>query len=328
MKKIIGIFLFFLSFSFASFFFLYILYVREGGAPRAQNIVIPHETTKELTKLLREKNILHDDWASALFFRAMVQLTHRDGELHAAELAFPAHVSLQKTLYILRHAHAVNHSVTFSEGLTAKEIEDILKKESSLNGEVPSFPEGGVFPQTYFYQFGMQRSAIITRSENLMREKLTSIWQNRDIEALGDEIQTPEELLILASLIEKETSLPAERALIARVFLNRLKKHMKLQTDPTVIYALTEGRGHLMRPLTHNDLKIQSPYNSYLQQGLPPTAICSPSEGALYAAAHPAMGEMLYFVASGKGGHFFAKTLLEQDAHIRAYRNFQKNAQK
>lgn len=302
----------------------YSLYVREGESSKQQNIVIPHETTRDLIKLLQSKNILNKGSYNALFFRIMVYLTKSQGVLHSAELSFPAHVSIQKTLDILRHGHAVSHSLTIPEGVTAQEISDIFSKAEGLNGPIIGFKEGRFFPQTYFYQWGMRASDIINQAQNLMKIKLQMIWENRDQNALKDNIKTPEELLILASLIEKETAVSSERSLIARVFLNRLEKNMKLQTDPTVIYAITEGRGHLMRKLSHEDLKIHSSYNTYEIEGLPPTPICAPSEESLYAAAHPAEGSMLYFVASGEGGHLFADSLAEQNEHIRFYHQFQK----
>lgn len=295
-------------------------YIDPGPGLEKRDIVVPHGGARKIACFLQKEGFLAKGRFSRLFFYFSVLLTSREGELHAAEFTFPAHASIAHILSILRYGMPVAHHITIAEGLTAKRITSLLLDARILQGDVPDFPEGGFFPGTFSYTWGMKRAVLVQKAENLMNEKLHEVWEGRDRKALEDVITTPRQLLILASLIERESSLSEERPLIARVFINRLRKGMRLQTDPTVIYALSEGQGRLDGPLTHNGLSVESPYNTYRIFGLPPGPICSPGLEALRAAAHPADGIMLYFVASGHGGHRFAGNLDEQNANIRAYR--------
>ncbi|MBS1061568.1 endolytic transglycosylase MltG [Gluconobacter wancherniae] len=295
-------------------------YTDPGPLPKSEIFVIPHGNAARVTNALQEDGILSQTWSSGVFFRMAAYLTHRQGQIHAAELAFPAHVSMAHLLDILRHAQPVSHSLTVPEGLTAKRIAVIFQKAPVLHGDTPDLPEGSVFPQTISYVWGTTRASLVGRLQDLMKSHLQAVWDGRDQEALDGLINSPEELLTLASLIERETSVASERPQVARVFLNRLGLGMRLQTDPSVIYGLSNGLGTLDQPLTHDDLLVAGPYNTYLQSGLPPGPICSPGLSSLEAAAHPAAGKMLYFVATGHGGHNFAETLGEQNQNVRSYR--------
>ncbi|KXV00464.1 aminodeoxychorismate lyase [Gluconobacter potus] len=295
-------------------------YTDPGPLQDEKTFVIPHGNNARVTKVLQDDGILSPTWASGTFFRIAAFLTHRDGQIHAAELQFPARVSVAHTLEILRHGKPVSHQLTVPEGLTALRIAAILNKTPALSGEVPTLAEGSVFPQTISYVWGTSRQTLAEKLQKMMTAKLAAAWDGRNVEALDGLIQSPQELLVLASLIERETAVPSERPMVARVFLNRLKLGMRLQTDPSVIYGLSNGAGTLDAPLTHEDLQTPGPYNTYLQAGLPPGPICSPGPTSLDAAAHPADGKMLYFVATGTGGHNFAETLADQDKNIRAYR--------
>ncbi|MFT8353816.1 MAG: endolytic transglycosylase MltG [Gluconobacter japonicus] len=295
-------------------------YTDPGPLPEAKAFVIPHGNNATVTKALQADGILSPTWASGAFFRISALLTHRDGQIHASEFQFPSRVSVAHVLEILRHGKPVSHPLTVPEGLTAKKIEDIIRKAPVLKGDVPEIPEGTVLPQTIAYVWGTPRQAIVDRLRRMMDKQLQASWEKRDVEALDGLIQSPQELLTLASLIERETGVPSERPMVARVFLNRLKLGMRLQTDPSVIYGLSDGLGTLDRPLLHEDLQTPGPYNTYLEAGLPPGPICSPGITSLEAAAHPAESKALYFVATGEGGHNFAETLQEQDQNIRAYR--------
>ncbi|EHH69444.1 endolytic transglycosylase MltG [Gluconobacter morbifer] len=295
-------------------------YTDPGPLPKTQVFVIPHGNNARVTKALQDDGILSPTWASGAFFRLAAFLTHRDGQIHAAEFEFPDRVSVAHVLEILRHGHPVSHQVTIPEGLTALKIRDILRRAPALTGDVPEFAEGSVYPQTLSYVWGMNRQGLVSRLQKMMQTHLDTVWNGRDVEALDGLIQSPQELLVLASLIERESAMESERPMVARVFLNRLRLGMRLQTDPSVIYGLSNGLGTLDAPLSHEDLQTPGPYNTYLQAGLPPGPICSPGLSALTAAAHPAEGKMLYFVATGNGGHSFAETLSDQDRNIRAYR--------
>jgi UPF0755 protein len=184
----------------------------------------------------------------------------------------------------------------------------------NLSGEFDVVPsEGTIFPETYTFSKGKKRMDLVNEAKSMMRAKLKDVWDNRDE---GLPYKNINEMLIMASIIEKETGINDERAKVASVFVNRLKKGMLLQTDPTVIYAITEGMQNFGRSLTRKDLKVDSPYNTYKYAGLPPTPICNPGFESIYAAAHPADTDYLYFVANGQGGHNFARTLSEHNKNV------------
>ncbi|MBO6038156.1 MAG: endolytic transglycosylase MltG [Acetobacter sp.] len=288
-------------------------YMRPGPLMRDVEIVIPHGGYASTITCLQKEGILSSSWWTTSLFQIAIVLTRKDGRLHAAEFHFPAHSSMQHILWILRHAKPVEHKLTIPEGLTAYQIKKILDNAPFLVGITPLPAEGSVLPQTYNYRRNSQRKDLLKRMQTDMTKTLHKTWKEKDTQIT---LQNPKDLLILASLIEKETTISTERPLVARVFFNRLKKGMKLQTDPTVIYAITHGRTHLGHPLSHTDLQVQSPYNTYLNTGLPPGPICTPSISSLQAAAHPAKSEALYFVADGTGGHHFSKTLEEHNHYV------------
>ncbi|UMM63266.1 endolytic transglycosylase MltG [Aristophania vespae] len=314
-----GVFLFFLL-VLSTVIAGYGHYTDPGPLQETKNVVIPHGGMKSVINTLQKENIISPGRISSLFFQIIVRLTSKEGPIQAAEFSFPKRVSIAHSLAILRHGKAIKHSITIAEGLTAAQIRAILQNDELLDGEVQPFREGSVLPQTFYYLKNTQRSALLQRMQRLMDITLDKIWNERDKIALEGLVHSPQELVTLASIIERETSLPEERPRVARVFLNRLKKNMKLQTDPTVIYALNQGKEGLDHSLTRRDLQFQSPYNTYQVAGLPPGPICSPGVASLQAAAHPANGDELYFVATGQGGHYFAKTLKEHIHYIKAYR--------
>ncbi|HET8997573.1 MAG TPA: endolytic transglycosylase MltG, partial [Acetobacteraceae bacterium] len=241
----------------------------------------------------------------------------RAGPLHAAELAFPAHASLRQVLAVLRFAPPVQHSLTIPEGLTAQQIAALVNAAPAATGHVAPPREGSVLPQTYDYTYGTARSALLARAGAAMTRALADAWADR---AADLPLATPRQALILASIVERETALPAERPHVAAVYLNRLRLGMRLQADPTVIYAASDGAGALGHTLTRSELDSNDPYNTYRHRGLPPGPICSPGIASIQAVLHPAASDDLYFVADGKGGHLFARTLAEQDRHVAAWR--------
>lgn len=295
-------------------------YTQAGPLPQDTDVVIPHGDYLSTIHTLQNSDVLPAGWWTERVTLGLIFATRHQGQLHAAELHFPAHTSIRGVLGILRHGHPVLHKITIPEGLSARQIQSLLQSAPFLTGDAPLTPEGSIMPETYSYLRNSKREAIVSRAQTAMHDQLEKIWTSRDV---VEEIPNQEVFLTLASLVEKETAVASERPLVARVFINRLQKGMKLQTDPTVIYAATNGNPPLGRPLTHTDLQTPSPYNTYMQIGLPPGPICSPSLSSLQAVAHPAAGDALYFVANGVGGHNFASTLADHNKNVSLYRQKQ-----
>ena len=212
--------------------------------------------------------------------------------------------------------------ITLAEGLTTREMINLLNAEPMLSGEVTlAVKEGELLPETYTYVRGDTRNSIVMQAAKAMQKVKREAWEKREP---GLPLKNADEMMVLASIIEKETAVPAERGLVASVFVNRLKKGMRLQTDPTVIYALTRGESELERPLYKKDLSIDSPYNTYKNYGLPPTPICNPGRASIEAAVNPELSNYLYFVASGNGGHNFAASLNEHNRNVKDWRRQRK----
>lgn len=288
-------------------------YRAPGPLGEARAVVVPHGTTEAIATVLQAAGVIDN----AIAFRAAAALTGRQGPLRAAELEFPAHASLAAVLGVLRHGRPVEHKITIAEGLTAAAIAEELAASPVLSGPVPVPPEGAVLPQTYEATLGTPRSAVLARAEAAMRVSLAKAWAGR---APDLPLASPEQLVTLASIVERETARPDERAHIAGVFINRLRQGMRLQSDPTVAYAVSGGRTIEGAGITRAELAIDSPYNTYRVAGLPPAPICSPGLASLEAAAHPLATPDLYFVADGTGGHAFAATLEEHQRNVAKWR--------
>jgi UPF0755 protein len=269
-------------------------------------------------------DILHKQGVidNPLIFRIMLRLNKADKNLKAGEFLFPAHVTPEKAARILEKGVVVQHQFTIAEGLTSVEILAEINAISGLEDIViQTPPEGSLLPETYQYTKGMKRADIIKRMQSDMRSTLDELWQKR---AEGLPLKSKEEALILASIIEKETGVASERGHVAGVFINRLNKGMRLQTDPTVVYGITLGQEDLGRPLSRKDLKTPTPYNTYTIKGLPPTPICNPGRAAIEAALNPLKTDDLYFVADGTGGHAFAKTLQQHNRNVAKWRKIER----
>jgi UPF0755 protein len=293
-----------------------------AAGPLAEDkvVVIPKGVGRQgIAHVLADAGVIRDPFVFALGARLTA-----DGEvLHAGEFKFPAGVSGSGAMDVLIVGKPVLHRVTVAEGLTVAEIFDILTQTPELKGDLPSPPpEGSLLPETYFFTLGDTRAEIVGRMENDMKSALANLWAGRDTEI---SLTTPAQAVTMASLVEKETGVVAERPKVAAVFYNRMKKGMALQSDPTVIFALTQGKGKLDRPLTSADLKIDSPYNTYLITGLPEGPIANPGVAAINAVLHPAKTKDLYFVADGSGGHAFAETLEQHNKNVAKWRKFLKD---
>ena len=271
-------------------------------------------SSQGVADILYANNVISND----LLFRVLLKYHKVESKIKAGEYKFNAGISMLDVMNKLIKGDVIYHKLTIPEGYTVGQVLYLLGMNDKLSGEYDYIPdEGMMLPETYTFQKNENRNAIIRKSVNAMQDKLKEIWDARDSDL---PYKNMNELLIMASIIEKETSVDEERALVASVFVNRLRKGMRLQTDPTVIYALTEGKEELKRLLTRKDLLIDSNYNTYKYAGLPPTPICNPGEASIYAAAHPEESDFIYFVANGKGGHNFAKTLREHNNNVRSWK--------
>ena len=252
-------------------------------------------------------------------FKLAGRLTGEATNLKAGEYRIPAHASPKLILDILVGGQTVVRRMTIPEGLTSAQVVDMLMDTAALFGDIgePVAPNGALLPETYVFAYGSPRRVVYQRMKDAMQKTIDELWENRNPDL---PYTTVEEALTMASIVEKETSVPSERARIAGVFVNRLKKGMRLQTDPTVIYAVTNGTMELKRPLTFADLKKDHPFNTYTRKGLPPAPICNPGRESIAAALNPAETKELYFVADGTGGHAFARTFDEHRANIAAWK--------
>lgn len=297
-------------------------YGAPGPAPEARAVVVARGGLASTAATLQRAGVIAPGRASDLLFRVAVHLTRQDGVLHAAELEFPAHASLRDVLFVLRHAKPVVHRLTVPEGFSALQVADLIDRAPVLTGPPPGPPpgppaEGSVLPQTYDYEWGTPRVALLARMQAAMEATLETVWRER---VPLPEIPDRRTLVVLASMVERETAIAAERPLVARVFLNRLRLGMRLQSDPTVVYGINRGAGPLGHGLTRAELDAPSAYNTYTLPGLPVGPICAPGLASLEAVAHPAESDALYFVADGSGGHAFAGSLAEHNRNVGAWR--------
>ena len=255
---------------------------------------------------------------SPLIFRLGARATGKATQLKAGEYQFPAQASPQQALQIVVSGQTVARTLTIPEGLTSHEVVARIREAPALKGEIAEVPdEGALLPETYHYRRGDSRAELLQRMRDSMDRALDELWPKRARDLPYD---TRQAAVTLASIVEKETAVPDERALVAGVFVNRLRRGMRLQSDPTVRFALTQGEEDLGRALTRADWKVEHPYNTYRISGLPPGPIANPGRAALKAALNPADTDYLYFVADGSGGHAFAKTLRQHNRNVAEWR--------
>jgi UPF0755 protein len=295
-------------------------YLRTPGTLREQAVVLlPRGSgVNTIARQLAEAGAIEHPW----LFAAIARVTGRDRGLKAGEYAILPGMAPQDILALLESGKVLLHAVVVPEGLTVPEVYALLQGADVLSGELPSPPsEGSLLPETYLVPRGEARARLVGRMRADMEAALAGAWARRKPDL---PLRTPEEALALASIIEKETARPDEYVLVAAVFVNRLRRGMKLQTDPTVIYALANGQGPLGRELTRADLAVEHPYNTYVIDGLPPGPIANPGRAALEAAVQPAEVNYLYFVASGDGGHIFASTLQEHNRNVARWRTLRR----
>jgi UPF0755 protein len=283
-----------------------------GVLSTTRTVVIPKGSTAHVADVLADDGVI----TYRLVFRAAAWVTRHQGPIRAGEFLLPAHSSVSDILNILRHGQPVQHQVTIPEGLTAIQIAAIINHAAAAAGSVSPPPEGSVLPETYDFTRDTNRAAILARAQSAMDATLDREWAGRDP---GLPLATPQDALVLASIVQQESPIAAELPEIAAVYENRLARGMKLQADPTVIYAASNGATSAGAPISHAELANPSPYNTYFVTGLPPGPIAAPGIAAIEAVLHPASSTALYFVATGTGGHVFADDFKQQLANIEKY---------
>ena len=291
---------------------------RPGPLAEAVTIIIPRdEGLDSIARRLADAGILR----YPLVLVVGARLSERARQLKAGEYRFEAAISAEGLVALLAEGRTVVRRLTVPEGLTSAQVLTLIASAEGLDGTVIAPPnEGELLPETYHYSYGDGREDIVRRMRRAAVEAMTEAWTQRDS---GLPIVDPREALVLASIVEKETGRADERARIAGVFVNRLRLGMPLQSDPTVIYGLSQGAGGLGRALIRDDLQRPGPYNTHLNKGLPPGPIGNPGRASLAAATRPLKTDDLYFVADGTGGHSFARTLAEHNRNVARWRRLQ-----
>jgi len=270
----------------------------------------------EVANGLESRGIVSD----ARIFRYGVRTLGHEDDLKAGEYAIPAGASMREVMNILISGKSIVYPLTIPEGLTVKQIFDRIAADPMLSGPMPKEmpPEGSLFTDTLNFTRGTPRTEIIERMMAAQKKLVDELWASRKP---GLPLKDENQFVTLASIVEKETGIAAERPHVASVFLNRLKKGMRLQSDPTIIYGLFGGAGKPAdRPIFKSDIEKPTPYNTYIINGLPPGPIANPGKAALEAVANPLDTQDLYFVADGTGGHVFSSTLKQHNENVRKWR--------
>ncbi len=288
-----------------------------GPLPSSRAVVVPRGGLDQVADALASEGVI--DSPAALRIAALA--TRGQGALRAGELEFPQAASLRQVLEILRTGRSVQHRLTIPEGLTAAQVAALLERAPALEGEAVLPEEGRLLPETYLYDRGTSRAALVGRARAAMDRALAQAWAAR---AKNLPFTAPQEALTLASIVERETGKVEERPRVAAVFLNRLARGMRLQSDPTVVYAASGGLGVLDHGITRAELERDDPYNTYRIVGLPPGPISMPGIASLQAVTQPAASPDLFFVADGSGGHVFARTLEEHTRNVARWREVER----
>ena len=263
-------------------------------------------------QLIRKQLIPHE-----IIIKLAIRTYGFNKKLKAGEFLIEQNMSILDILNRISSGKVVLHKITIPEGLTSHQIKELFNNNQLLTDTIDfEIEEGSILPETYTFAKGTSRKELIKQAQKALQNNLAEIWEKR---ANDLPLNSKEELLVLASIIEKETGINSERSKIASVFINRLNKNMLLQTDPTVIYALTMGKTELKRSLKRKDLQIDNPYNTYKYAGLPPKPICNAGLESIKAAANPSNTPYFYFVADGNGGHNFSKTLAEHNQNVQKW---------
>ena len=289
---------------------IYFLWWAPGPKPGPHDIIVKEGTTLgAVSRQLAKEGAIP---GTARTYYVMARLFGSSDPIQAGEFEIPKGMGGASILDLLQHGKPLLRLITVTEGMPSITVEEKLAASPYLKGPTPSIAEGSVLPDSYSFQRGDARAALVKRMQQAMSKAVAQLWPKRSQDC---PVQTPEQAITLASIVEKETAKPAERSRIAGVYCNRLKIGMKLDADPTVIYSVTKGKP-LGRRILKSELEADDPYNTYRNPGLPPGPIANPGKASIEAVLHPAQTKALYFVADGTGGHVFAETLAEQNANV------------
>ncbi|MDG2522360.1 endolytic transglycosylase MltG [Caulobacter segnis] len=298
------------------------LWIYAGPGPKAKSGEVTTVVLRKgaglssIARTLEQEGVVR---SSAIFLTA-AQFTGGSRSLKAGEYEFASGASMSSILQAIRDGRIVRRQVTIPEGMTAEMVVDILNAQPALTGVAPTPPEGSVLPETYDIQRGEDRAAVLQRMMTAHGELMATLWEQRQP---GLPFTTQQEAITLASIVEKETGIASERPQVAAVFVNRLRKGMRLESDPTIIYGLTKGRP-LGRGLRASEVASDTPYNTYRIAGLPPTPIANPGRAAIAAVLNPPRSDALFFVADGTGGHVFAATYDEHLRNVEKWRRIER----
>ena len=297
----------------------YTQFVAEGPLETStETLIEPGKSLRKVAKQLAREGII----ASPSIFELGVRASGHANDIKAGEYSIPRHASPKMVMNILTSGNTYIRRLVVPEGLTSEQVVALMNTAKGLVGEVLQIPkEGTLLPDTYHYSYGDTKEGMILRMTNAMEKTVEELWAARDPKIT---LKTPKEAVIMASIIEKETSRNSERAHIASVFYNRMKQGIRLQSDPTVIYAVTDGHVDQMKRVTYKDLKFQSPYNTYVIYGLPRAPISNPGRKSIEAVLHPMTTKDVYFVADGTGGHVFSPTYREHQQNVQNWRQISK----
>ena len=287
----------------------------QPGPSASETVVMikPRTPSHAVATLLEQRGVVK----SGLLFEMDMRLRGMTGQLKAGEYAIPGGASMATVAGILVSGKAIQHKLTAAEGLTSDMIWKLVQKDPVLVGDAGPVPaEGTLLPETYLFTRGETRTGLLAKMAAAQQKFLRARWEAR---ASDLPFKSMAEAVILASIVEKETALPAERPHIAGLFINRLKVGMRLQSDPTIIYGITRGYP-LGRGIRQSEIEGATPYNTYVIAGLPPTPIANPGKDAIAAALNPQETDDLFFVATGKGGHVFSATISEHARNVAAWR--------